>query len=380
MTEENQRAQRPLIALALPDLRVGGAEVVNAALAQEFLSRGLHVDLVTAWATMDEAVQTPEQARRVTLGVKRTREILFPFVRYLRAERPDAVVASLWPLTTICVLAHQLSGVRARMAVWQHNTLSIQYDDSGPGHRALLRTTLAYECRGADLCVAVSGGVADDLAALSGATRDKFAVVHNPLLHRTSEAADEEAAEKVWEGWRGPRIITVGRFKAQKNHPLLIRAFKKLLATRDARLLILGDGPLFNETAALVRRENLTDKVLMPGAALDPGPYYRSADLFAFSSEYEGFGNVIVEALSCGLPVVSTDCKSGPAEILENGRYGRLVPVGDVDALAAALLDSLNAKHDKEALKRRAQDFAPERIADQFLRLLLPQSFGADAG
>jgi glycosyltransferase involved in cell wall biosynthesis len=118
----------------------------------------------------------------------------------------------------------------------------------------------------------------------------------------------------------------------------------------------------------------------MPGAAPDPAPYYRSTDLFAFSSDYEGFGNVLVEALACGLPVVSTECMSGPAEILENDRYKRLVPVGDADALAAAMLDSRNAKHDREALKRRAQDFAPERIADQFLRLLFPQSLPADAG
>ena len=92
------------------------------------------------------------------------------------------------------------------------------------------------------------------------------------------------------------------------------------------------------------------------------------------SSDFEGFGNVIVEALACGVPVVSTDCRSGPSEILEHGRYGRLVPVGDASALAQAMLDSLDATHDKEALKRRALDFSPARVADQFLRLLLPQA------
>src|SRR5262249_18705982 len=150
--------------------------------------------------------------------------------------------------------------------------------------------------------------------------------------------------------------------------------FKQLLATQDARLLILGTGDLAEQTASVARAEGIGDKVLMPGATRDPVPFYRSADLFVLSSDYEGFGNVIVEALACGLPVVSTDCRSGPAEILENGRYGRLVPVGDAQALARAMADALAAEHDREAFKRRAADFSPERAADQYLRLLFPGS------
>ena len=146
-----------------------------------------------------------------------------------------------------------------------------------------------------------------------------------------------------------------------------------MLAMQDARLLILGTGELAEATAAVARAEGIAEKVLMPGATFDPTPYYRSADLFVLSSDREGFGNVVIEALACGLPVVSTDCRSGPSEILENGRYGRLVPVGDEIALAEAILESLSARHDRAALKRRAADFAPELIAEQYLELLFPQ-------
>ena len=111
----------------------------------------------------------------------------------------------------------------------------------------------------------------------------------------------------------------------------------------------------------------------MPGATIDPTPFYCSADLFVLSSNREGFGNVIIEALACGVPVVSTDCRSGPSEILANGRYGRLVPVGDEFALARAMVESLSARHDRQALKRRAADFAPELVAQQYLTLLFPQ-------
>lgn len=364
-------ARRPLVALVLPSDALGGAEVVNVSLAKHLIERGVSVDIVTGWSESEgESLSLPEAARHISFGVQQTRSALWPLIRYLRRERPDVVIASVWPFTSMCVIAHQLAGSHARMVVWEHNTLSVQYGNWGPAHRLMLRLSMSYECRRADVRVAVSSGVADDLSELSGMARDKFDVVYNPVHDRQFVEGDVAAAEAVWGGWTGPRIITVGRFKAQKNHALLLRAFKKLLAVQDARLLILGTGPLVEETRAQALAEGMADKVLTPGAVPDPTPYYASASLFVLSSDHEGFGNVIVEALASGLPVVSTDCKSGPAEILENGRYGLLVPVGDADALASAMTDALASKHDREALKRRAADFAPELISDQFFKLL----------
>ena len=281
----------------------------------------------------------------------------------------------MWPLTIIAAAAKITSRLKASLILWDHNTLSIQYGGRGSAHRLFLKSSLRFLYPLADARVAVSNGVADDLAVLAGLPRDKFEVIYNPIyLAPVADRDDEREAENLWRGWHGPRIISVGRFKPQKNHALLLEAFKKLLAVRDARLLILGTGDLFESTAALARSLGVAERVLLPGARVNPAAYYKSADLFVLSSDFEGFGNVIVEALACGLPVVSTDCRSGPSEILEHGRYGRLVPVGDASALAQAMLDSLDATHDEEALKRRALDFSPERVADQFLRLLLPQA------
>ena len=147
----------------------------------------------------------------------------------------------------------------------------------------------------------------------------------------------------------------------------MIKAFAALPDDISAKLVILGEGPLRQELLALIEQLDLGERVLMPGFTTDPYPWFRSADLFVLSSRWEGFGNVIVEAMECGVPVISTNCPSGPAEIFEDGRYGTLVPVQDPVAMAAAMVNSLNATHEREALMRRAQDFSVRKISDQYL-------------
>jgi glycosyltransferase involved in cell wall biosynthesis len=369
MLRERKSKQRVRISLVLPSIGLGGAEIVNIALAVELLRRNILVDIVTASDQPSSHLLVPEGVRLVVLSARRLRNVMLPFIDYLRREQPDVSLVSMWPLTAVCVAAHRFARSQSRLILSEHNTLSVQYRNRGLAHRLTLQNSIALTYPFAHERVAVSAGVADDLAKLSGIARDRFSVIYNPVLMSRCAGPDQAAAEEAWGGWRGPRILTVGRFKAQKNHPLLIRAFKKLLAIRDARLLMLGAGDLFEATENFAREMGVAGKVIMPGAVSDPTPYYRSADLFVLSSDYEGFGNVIVEALACGLPVVSTDCKSGPAEILDDGRYGRLVPVGDAEALACAIDEALAAKHCCEELIQRAADFAPRRIADQYLKL-----------
>ena len=155
----------------------------------------------------------------------------------------------------------------------------------------------------------------------------------------------------------------------QKNHPLLLRAFARL-AHRDARLMLLGQGQNEAMLRALAGELGIADRVIFAGFHSDPSPFYATADLFVLSSDREGLPTVLIEALSFGLPPVSTDCPSGPAEILGNGRWGRLVAVGDADALADEMDEALAATVDCEALKCRAADFSPEIAARKYLDLL----------
>lgn len=362
------------ISILLPDLRRGGVERVRLLLAGEFLRRGYDVELVLMRAKGELMADVPPQAEVVDLGAPRFRSLMRPLVGYLRRRQPDAVLAAMWPLTGMAIVARAAAGIKARCVVSEHSNLTRSVAVRGLSDVANRRLgRLLYGA--ASGVVAVSRGVKDDLVARTGLAPGKVTVIYNPI--RTPQA--DSAADPHIAGWWGVtdvRIISVGALKPAKDFPTLLRAFARLRRTADARLLILGEGPSRSELEALVHELGLAGSVLMPGPVPDPYPYLSQAHLFVLASAWEGLGNVITEALAVGTPVVATDCPSGPAEILEGGRYGRLTPVGDVEALARAMAESLAAPADPQRLKMRGAEFSVERAADQYLALLDPARAG----
>jgi glycosyltransferase involved in cell wall biosynthesis len=373
LNQSEASKSKPLIAIVLPSLTVGGAEIVSAALGSEFLKRGFRVDFVVGWRDEKASLRPPPFAGYVCLKAKQARSALFPLARYLFERRPSAVIASQWPLTVLSIAARKLVGSKARLAVCTHSAPLLQCGRLALPKRWVFKKSIALTYPFAEAKIAVSAGVADDLAAFAGLPRGDITVVYNPLFQRPASPDDFSAAEAIWGGWSGPRILTVGNLRPEKNHALLIGAFQKVVTTRDARLLILGrDHGIEDKVRAHAQSLGVADKVIIPGAVPNPTAYYLSANLFVLSSDSEGLPGVIVEALACGLPVVSTDCRYGPAEILAGGRHGRLTPVGDGDALARAILEALDSPLDPNALKQRAADFALEGVAENYLRLLFP--------
>jgi glycosyltransferase involved in cell wall biosynthesis len=358
------------IAVLLPDLRPGGAERLHLTLAAEWIRRGIAVNFVLREARGALLEALPSGVRVVDLQALRVRHAFIPLRRYLQTSQAGALLAAMWPLTTIAPLAARSAGFKGRVVVSEHAPPSLSYADRGALHNVLMKTTMRLGYRLAYGRVGVSSGVADDMARLSGMDRSCIDVFHNP-------AATGHVLESGYPlppalaGRTGPVLLAVGTLKAVKRHDLLIRAFARL-PRADAALCILGEGEERAGLEALIGSLGLQERVLLAGYQADPAPWYAHADLFVLSSDYEGFGNVIVEALEHGLPVVSTNCPTGPHEILEEGKYGTLVPVGDVYALARAMEEALSASHDREQLKRRARDFSVDKAADAYLDLLLP--------
>lgn len=358
------------ITILLPDLRGGGAEKMRLILAKQWANDYL-VEFVLLSREGDLLDLVPTNIPIKALNVKRYRQLLPVLWRYIRKEKPDVIIAAMWPLTIIAALATRLSGKQTICVVSEHGILSSQYQLRSSLHDFMLRASMAIGYRLSDKCIAVSNGVAEDMAYLSRLPLKYMNVIYNPASSGAKSSAD--CSTNPYSEVLVPVIIAVGRYKKVKNHDLLIRAFALLKNKIEAKLYIIGDGELAKDYLDLIKLLNLENDVVLTGFLPDPTPYFVQADLFVLSSNNEGFGNVIVEALECGLPIVSTDCKSGPREILENGKYGALVPVGDVDALAEAMIESLKKEHDTAALKRRAANFSVDKIAAQYLDVMFPE-------
>lgn len=399
----------PRIGLYLTVLGGGGIGRFILSLATEFVSRGYHVDLVHHRVRHDEPIRIPDGVRLVKIESARGlagrylvfravpqywRELICPvlfaskagknlhyfpsFVEYMRSQPPAAMIATSNYPNLFAAWAKQLTRAPTRLILTEHNTLSSQITDRlqkpGAMRWRYLAPLIGRSYSQADAIVAVSNGVADDLATTAGLPRAAISTIYNPIF--TPELI-ERAREPLAHPWfalgEPPTILNVAFLRTQKDQATLLRAFARLRAQRPVRLLILGEGLLRPQIEALARQLGITADVALPGYVENPWAFMARASVFALSSRYEGFGNVLAEALACGCPVVSTDCPSGPSEILAGGRYGRLVPVGDEAALTAALAATLDETQDRDALRARGAEFSVTRAADAYLEVLLPE-------
>ncbi len=362
------RSPMARLAILIPDMRGGGAERVALTLVEGFLDRGHEVDLILLRARGELLELLPPGVRIVDLKANRIRQAMGPLARYLRDHCPAGLVAMMWPMPVVAVISRILARSKTRLVASDHAILSEHYRNA-PSKLAALRLTTKFFYPFADRRVAASAGIADDLAEISGLRRDRVEVIANPIGMPPDQIQVESKIEGFW-GKSGGRILSVGSLKPEKNHELLLNAFALLARRREASLIILGEGEQRAGLEALVRQLGIADRVALPGFRTDPWPFYASADLFVLSSATEGFGNVLVEAMAVGVPVVSTDC-AGPREILCDGQFGRLVPLGDVEAFCQSMLEQLASEPDRDRLKQRAQEFRPQSAVDAYLSALI---------
>lgn len=356
----------------MPTLGGGGAERVTVNLVQEFANRGFDIDLVLVRAEGAYLSEVPSAVRIIGLGASRILASLPQLVTYFREEQPDAFLSALESANIVALWAHRWAGSDARIVVATHNTLSVIARNA----RRLQDRVVPFLARRfypwADGVVTVSEGAAEDLRRVANLPEDHVRVIYNPIVTPELLARTKEEGNHPWlQSKERPVVLGIGRLTSQKNFPLLLRAFAEVRRQREARLIILGEGEDRGDLGALAKRLDIDSDVDLPGFVDNPLAYLREASVFALSSNFEGLPTVLIEALACGCPIVSTNCPSGPEEILEGGQWGTLVPTGDKDKLAAAIIETIDSPRRSGELRERAQAFSDSRAVDQYLDVLL---------
>jgi len=372
---------REHISIFMYGLAGGGVPRRNITLANALSAAGHRVDLVVLDARGELRRLVDASVRVVDVGrwhvrfplVRRKRRWQFAVARrslaaYLRNAAPNVLLSADNYANLAAAAAREASGWRGMLLLSQRNHTST-YAAQRPELIAAIRENYPK----ADAVVAVSEGVAADLRNL-GLPGDLVQTIYNPIVEPGFFEAAAQPIEHPWFGGDMPVVLAAGRIGPQKDFPTLLRAFARMRKQGvEARLVILGEGKTSQERAdlqALASQLGVSEWVDMPGFVPTALPYIARADLFVLSSRWEGLPGVLIEALACGTPVASTDCPSGPAEILEGGRYGPLVPVGDVEALAEAMALVLRTPRDAELLKKRGGAFTTEAAVKGYLELI----------
>jgi glycosyltransferase involved in cell wall biosynthesis len=356
------------IAFYLSNMEVGGAQRVVANLANEFDQRGFEIDVVLVAEVGPLLENLRSGIEVVDLNSSRAVKSLPHLVQYLRNNEPDALFSSLTYLNDVALLASLVPSISTHTLVSEHNIKDQSQLDSKEVRIA------KYLYPRANHIVAVSKGVADDIVTWSRVARKEIEVVYNPVFSENLVKQAETRPNHRWyQDNNSSIVVSAGRFIKEKDFETLIRAFNIVVKETNAKLVILGDGPNRSDLESLVTELGIGNSVDFIGFVDPPYAYMNYADLFVLSSRSEGLGNVLIEAMSVGTPVVSTNCPTGPSEVLEQGQYGSLVTVGSHEALSEAILESLDNHLDPSVLKNRAKEFSVESIADEYENLIFSQ-------
>jgi glycosyltransferase involved in cell wall biosynthesis len=362
----------PRIAIFASFSGTGGVERMLLNLAEGLVALGCLVDLLVIKSSSRHLGSVPQGVNIIHMQANHTWSSLPELAGYLRRVRPTALLAAKDRANQVAILGRRLSGTPARLGVRMGTHTSAAIAGKGRVKKVLWNLPIRLLYRQADEIVAVSAGVKEDLVRITGLPPERITVIANPVVStRIYSLAGAPNPHPWFEDTGIPVILGAGRLTRQKDFPTLVRAFATVKADRAARLIILGDGSDREKLMALARALGVERQIDLPGFTPNPYAYLRRASLFVLSSIWEGSPNVLTEALALGTPAVATDCPSGPREILRNGAVGRLAPIGDPDALAAAMLATLSAPPDETLLKSAVRDYTAEVSSQRYLDLLL---------
>lgn len=352
----------------IQDFQGGGAQHMFINTANEFARRGHQVDILLVNDSGPHKDRVDDAVNIVSLGRNRSLSALGAMARYIRREKPDILLSAMTHSNIVAIIARLLSFSNStRLIVTERTFLSehIQKTSSRRDKCFSWATKVFY--RFADKVIGISKGVAEDIRILAKLKKDKVDFIYNPVVTEQMRSDLEKDIDIQLKGNPDQKlIITSGRLSFEKDQQTLLEAFAIVRKTTDAKLVFLGDGPLQQRLETQANELGMAGHVQFVGFVQNSLAYMKQADLFVMTSLLEGFCNTIVEALYCGLPVVSTDCPSGPREILKDGEFGILTPVGDAAALAQAMIATLESPLEPNKQKERALCFTVEKICDEY--------------
>jgi glycosyltransferase involved in cell wall biosynthesis len=372
MTHPHDESGRTEIAFYLPNLEGGGAERAIVAVANHVAALGVTVDLVLGEAVGPYLTEVSPKVQLVNLSSRDKLRVLLSLMRYLRQHRPSVVMSSMDLPNIQMILAAKLTGFEGRTVISQRATIAPVYAEVGVMRRLVYGLWIRCIYRMAEVIISNSRAAAAELVRSFGIPHNQIVTINNQVdIDRLTRLSTEDLSD-VWLTQRkAPLIISVGSLTPRKDMESLIRVMVIVRDTCEARLVILGEGSQRQRIEQLVTELDLSTCVYMPGFDVNPYKWMRRADVVVSASQAEGFPNIVAEALALGKRIVATDCPGDTSELLENGRWGRLVPVGDPASMASAILASLDDPNPPDG-RIRAADFTPEKTTRAYLDVLLP--------
>ena len=365
----SQRGQPPLkVCCFLPSLAGGGAERITVNLLEALQDHPVQIELVLASAEGPYLESVPASVPVTSLDSKHVRQAISPLARHLKENQPDVLLSHLSHANLAAVLARKKSRTSTRLILVEHLTMSAYQGQTWRDR--LIRPLARLFYRAADAVVAVSSGAARDLEHQLGWKPASVRVIYNPVVDPGLHTNLQPLINHPWsQDHTIPLLVAAGRLTPQKDFESLLHAMALVQEHQAVRLAILGEGECRSSLEALCQQLGLSSQVHFAGFVNNPHAWMHRADGFVLSSRWEALPTVLIEALACGCAITATDCPSGPAEILENGKHGILVPVAEPHSLSQGILQMLKRDHDKEDARKRSQMFSHERAATAYMQL-----------
>lgn len=361
------------IALFLPNLNGGGAERMLVNLAYGLAQYEVSIDFILGTFSgkyVEQVLNLPKNVKIIDLHAKRVIKCIPKLKNYLNEECPDILLSTLVHANICNIIAGKMSKTKTKIIIREANTFSVHEKNNKSLYDKFIYKSARLIYKFADKIIAVSKGVKEDLINELNLKESKIDVIYNPVIDETITMKSNEKINLPFDA-KYPVIISAGRMVSQKDFPTLIKAFIKVLEKKEARLIILGEVDKnsidYEEVNQLMEKSVITDKVYLPGFVKNPFVYFNNSNVFVLSSKWEGLPGVLIQAMACGCSIVSTNCKSGPNEILDNGKYGSLVPIGDYNKMAEEIISKIENPTSRKELIKRAQDFNVKNSAENYI-------------